>query len=237
LLNRCVEGKIRINIDTLNTDFSYVKSALVDYLQKQETKRTNILPKVIDLLDTIIAEAKTGKDIDDFTNDRVLFLVFNYTNTEQYYSEYFKKITNSSIDCIHIHGELGNKDNPVIFGYGDEIDENFKHIENLNDNRFLDNVKSINYLLTNNFKRLLDFINANEYQIYIMGHSCGISDRTLLNKLFEHNNCKSINLYYHYKDDGTDDYTNLVQNISRNFNDKSKMREIVVEKTSCISLM
>ena len=83
---------------------------------------------------------------------------------------------------------------------------------------------------------MLEFINDDEYQIYIMGHSCGISDRTLLNKLFEHQNCKSIKVFYHCKEDGTDNFTGLIQNISRNFNDKSKMREIVVEKTGCMPL-
>ena len=235
LLNECTKGKL--NIDDLKKDFSYVKSALINYLQEQGIKRTMTLSKVIDLLDSIISDAKISNEIYDFTKNRILFLVFNYTNTEQYYLDYFKKVVNHSINCIHIHGELENKINPIIFGYGDEIDENYKHIENINDNRFLDNVKYINYLLTDNYKRLLNFINTYEYQVYIMGHSCGISDRTLLNKLFEHQNCKSIKAYYHHRDDGTDDYTNLVQNISRNFNDKSKMREIVVEKTSCIPLI
>ena len=63
-----------------------------------------------------------------------------------------------------------------------------------------------------------------------MGHSCGKSDRTLLNTLFEHRNCVSIKPYYYQKPNGTDNYIELVQNISRNFTDMKLMRDRVVIK-------
>jgi hypothetical protein len=63
-----------------------------------------------------------------------------------------------------------------------------------------------------------------------MGHSCGISDKTLLNTLFEHPNCSSIKIYYHKRDDGTDDFFDVYSNISRNFNDKSLLRRIVANQ-------
>ncbi|MDZ7778214.1 MAG: hypothetical protein U5L09_22640 [Bacteroidales bacterium] len=63
---------------------------------------------------------------------------------------------------------------PIIFGFGDEIDEKYKEIENLNDNQYLENIKSIKYLETDNYKRLLEYINSDSYQVLIMGHSCGI---------------------------------------------------------------
>ncbi len=70
-----------------------------------------------------------------------------------------------------------------------------------------------------------------------MGHSCGISDRTMLNTIFEHNNCRSIKIfYYEWKDQNGqvhDNYTELVQNISRHFNKKKLMREKVVNKSLC----
>ena len=74
---------------------------------------------------------------------------------------------------------------------------------------------------------------ADYYQIYIMGHSCGNSDRTLLNTLFEHKNCVSIKPYYYQKTDGTDNYMEIVQNICRNFTDMKLMRDRVVNKTFC----
>ena len=76
--------------------------------------------------------------------------------------------------------------NHIIFGYGDEMDDDYKTISKLNDNDYLTNIKSIRYLETDKYRQLLRFINSDYYQIYIMGHSCGNSDRTLLNTLFEH---------------------------------------------------
>ena len=75
------------------------------------------------------------------------------------------------------------------------------------------------------------------YQIYIFGHSCGISDRTLLNTLFEHDNCVSIKPFYYQIDDDHDNYSEIIRNISRNFNSKSKMRDRVVNKTFCEPLV
>ena len=121
----------------------------------------------------------------------------------------------------------------MIFGFGDEIDDDYKSIENLNNNIYLENIKSIKYLETDNYKRLLEFLNSEEYQIYIFGHSCGISDRTLLNTLFEHKNCSSIKPFYHKKNDGFDNYSDIVKNISRNFNIKPIMRDKVVNKEYC----
>lgn len=66
-----------------------------------------------------------------------------------------------------------------------------------------------------------------------MGHSCGNSDRTLLNTLFEHKNCVSIKPYYYQKEDGSDNYMEIVQNICRNFTDMKLMRDRVVNKTLC----
>ena len=98
-------------------------------------------------------------------------------------------------------------------------------------------LKSIRYLETDNYRRLLSFVDSAPYQIYIMGHSCGNSDRTLLNTLFEHRNCVSIKPYYHLKEDGTDNYIEIIQNISRNFNDMRLMRDRVVNKTYCRPLV
>jgi len=168
----------------------------------------------------------------DLQFKNLLFLNFNYTDTEKYYtnSEEF------NIDTIHIHGEVNNPNNPIIFGYGDELEENYSKLENLQDNDYLENIKSIRYLETDNYKKMLSFIDSDKYQVIILGHSCGNSDRTLLNTLFEHKNCVSIKPYYYqYKDQQTgeikDNYSDIVRNISRSFTDKKSMRDKVVNKT------
>ena len=164
--------------------------------------------------------------------DQILLLNFNYTKTADLYIP-----QGSQFKVNHIHGELNNDNNPIIFGYGDELDEDYKSIANLNDNEYLKNIKSIRYLETDNYRQLLRFIGSAPYQIYIMGHSCGNSDRTLLNTLFEHRNCLSIKPFYHKKEDGTDNYIDIVQNISRDFNDMTLMRDRVVNKGYCRPLV
>lgn len=159
--------------------------------------------------------------------NQILLLNFNYTKTAQYYCK------GTSIFTINqIHGEIEHPES-VIFGYGDELDEDYKKLMNKNENRCLNNIKSIKYLESDNYRKLRAFIEAEPYQICIMGHSCGNSDRTLLNTLFEHKNCVSIKPYYYIKEDGTDNYLELVQNISRNFTDMKLMRDRVVNKTYC----
>jgi len=175
--------------------------------------------------------------------ENTLLLSFNYTLTESYYQgakDYknpnIKKIT--WVNSNHLHGTIIGADeddvpNPIIFGYGDELDEDYKALESINDNKYLENIKSIKYQESNKYKQLLRFINSGHFQIFIFGHSCGISDRTLLNTMFEHDNCASIKLFYHQKSEGKDNFSDVMINISRNFNDKAKMRDRVVNKNQC----
>ena len=57
-----------------------------------------------------------------------------------------------------------------------------------------------------------------------------------LNTLFEHKNCVSIKPFYYKKEDGTDNYIDIIQNINRNFTDMKLMRDRVVNKTFCVPL-
>ena len=161
--------------------------------------------------------------------DAVMLLNFNYTHTAQLYHE-------SDLGFInYIHGKIDNPQS-VIFGYGDELDDDYKKLQKLNDNECLTHIKTIKYQESDNYRKLLAFAESAPYQVCIMGHSCGNSDRTLLNTLFEHKNCISIKPYYYIKDDGTDNYLELIQNISRNFTDMILMRDRVVNKTYCETL-
>lgn len=158
--------------------------------------------------------------------ENILILNFNYTGVADMYA------TKRVAYVNHIHGALNEPQN-IIFGYGDELDDAYKDLLKQIDNSYLKNIKSIKYLETNNYRNLLQFIESAPYQVYIMGHSCGNSDRTLLNSLFEHKNCVSIKPYYHQKKDGSDNYLEIVQNICRNFTDMKLMRDRVVNKTFC----
>ena len=166
--------------------------------------------------------------------NRLMLLNFNYTSTADLYIPQVQNYKNKFI-INHIHGNLNAPDG-IIFGYGDELDDRYNKLVQLNNNEFLCNVKSIKYLEAENYRKMLSFIDSAPYQIYIMGHSCGNSDRTLLNTLFEHKNCISIKPFYYVKDDGSDNYLEIIQNISRNFTDMKLMRDRVVNKTYCEEL-
>jgi hypothetical protein len=178
--------------------------------------------------------------------ENVLFLNFNYTNTENKYStdvffankkDGYKQEFKINQETIHIHGELNEQKKPIIFGYGDELDDDYKLILKKNDNKLLENIKSIKYGETYNYKKLLDFIESDNYQIFVMGHSCGNSDRTLLNTLFEHENCQSIKIFYHKECDeqgAMDDFSDIYRNTTRNFKNFTDLRAKVVDKTNSI---
>lgn len=237
----------------LNNEFEQVKNLLERYLKEKVEEqydfrmhRNNIfidllLPEFINRFDEnrYLKEFKLGDHLyvreflEKFGEKNHLityFLSFNYTKVvEQYYNIFaFSKQIN------YIHGKLNTSVNKVNFGFGDEMDDDYKLIENIDDNEYLKNFKSFQYLQNSNYKSLLDFVESDKkFQVYIIGHSCGLSDRTMLNTIFEHPNCISIKVFYHQREDGSDNYTEIIQNISRHFNKKKLMREKIVNKTLC----
>ncbi len=169
-----------------------------------------------------------------------LFLNFNYTYSVDKFKSYMNRDglrdNYGRNTLIQIHGRLDDPDNKINFGFGDEMDDLYKQIEEKDDNEYLKYIKSFQYLQNSNYKQVLDYIESDIFQVYIMGHSCGLSDRILLNTIFEHPKCVSIKVFYHEKPDGSDNYTEIVQNISRHFNKKKMMRDKIVNKSLCVPL-
>jgi len=93
---------------------------------------------------------------------------------------------------------------------------------------FFEYIKSFWYFKTSNYQDLIRFIDAEEFQVYILGHSCGLSDRTMLNMIFEHEQCKSIKIFYHQHHNGDNNYTTLTQEIARHFRNKAVMRKKIL---------
>ncbi len=229
-----------LNPKVLNLQMSYLKAMLVDYLKNEEKKEVKVISSIKEKIYRPVRKREIAvanlnysgnRDSKDFTPNDIMMLNFNYTKTEQQYID-----SGVNIQVNHIHGCIDDV-NSIIFGYGDELDSDFEKLKNLNNNECLRNMKSIRYLDADNYRKMLDFIESDPFQVCIMGHSCGNSDRTLLNTLFEHNNCISVKPYYYIKEDGTDNYLELVQNISRNFTDMKLMRDRVVNKTYCEPLV
>ncbi|MBY8963828.1 hypothetical protein KJK34_13790 [Flavobacterium sp. D11R37] len=246
LLKECLQEKDNKKVKRLNEEFEQVKNLLEEYLVTEVEKKYNLYvdKKILNIITKTSYNYEEAKIFVRELNKResakllsllglsinlVKFLNFNYTSLLKKSISYYAE---DVYDCNHIHGELDNKDNLINFGFGDEMDDDYKTIEKKDDNEYLRNIKSFAYLNTPNYKNLIDFLELDKYQVYIMGHSCGLSDRILLNKVFEHQNCISIKIYYHQKD-GWDNYTDIAQNVSRHFNKKEMMRERIVNKTYC----
>jgi len=208
-------------LKSLNISFEFLKRKLIDYLTTIKTSEIKI-PAIEQQLKKIAVKIHPN------AGENLLIINFNYTSLiHNYFSEI--KTTNSKI--IDIHGSIGNDKNPIIFGYGDEMDEYYTKIERLNENAFLKNFKSFSYFYTNNYRSILSFISdETDYDVYILGHSCGISDRILLNNLFDNDRCKNINILYHKREDGTNDFFEKTQELSRHFSatGKKEMRNKIV---------
>ena len=148
------------------------------------------------------------------------FINFNYT-------DFLSKIPgiNPNRSIIHIHGKIGDLDNPIIFGYGDDMNATYQEIELESNNEFLEHIKSFRYLQNNNYQRILGLMNEGPFEVFIYGHSCGVSDRTFLTTLFEHDQCKGIKIYHR---GSKEKHRQTAMNISRHFRDKFKMRERIL---------
>ena len=229
----------RLDPMILNIQLDHLKAMLIEYLKIEDEKGVEVIHSIKDkihrsILRREIATTNLNSNIfssDDVKPSNTILLNFNYTKTAEKYTD-----SESNVKVNPIHGQL-NKEESIIFGYGDELDGNYEKLKNMNDNECLRNMKSIRYLEADNYRRMLAFIDSAPFQVCIMGHSCGMSDRTLLNTLFEHKNCISIKPYYYTKGDGTDNYLELVQNIYRNFTDMKLMRDRVVNKMYCEPLV
>lgn len=219
------------DLSKLNQEFEHLKIELENYLKEVVISDNPIQnPAKFDFLLEDIPDDQLidSKPIYPTFIENIHVLNFNYTPTFNVYAKHLNIKKNTTINFIH--GELNNPNNPIIFGYGDEHNDEYKKFENKKENQLFEHIKSFKYLRTSNYQDLIRFIDGNEFQVCIMGHSCGLSDRTMLKEIFEHKNCKSILIYYHKwgTDTHENDYVNKTYEISRHFTDKGMMRKKVV---------
>ena len=238
----------------LNNQLDFLREKLAEYLNslpkcKRNNRIFNLMTDIFDPEDFAISSKEQAlkdirgnvyidldieaikrepKELQKWIPGQIMLLSFNYTKTVELYNNY-------NILYNYIHGEL-SKPNEMIFGYGDELDKGYNDLRDRNENELLKYIKSVKYLETGHYRDMLSFIESAPFQVFIMGHSCGNSDRTLLNTVFEHENCVSIKPFYYVKPDGTDTYLELVQNISRNFTNPKLFRDRVVYKELCQEL-
>lgn len=224
-------------INQLNEDLITIKSLLHEYLFHLDYSNSNHEDVARKYNTQFISKVKQTDLIDGFNEqievktEKLFFINFNYTKTISnvlnfIHDQYGFMLRNNfpEIDICHIHGDLEDVDS-MIFGYGDEMDTDYKSIEDSNDNQYFEGIKSFKYAENGKYRDLLRFLNSDDYQVVIYGHSCGLSDRVMLNEIFEHDNCKSIKIHFYDKKE----FINKTMDISRHFKSNQLMRKKIVE--------
>ncbi|WP_312089216.1 AbiH family protein [Chryseobacterium sp.] len=229
-------------IEQLNKEFDYLQVLLQKYLKKVEDKYVNedsenyiksyLVDQLTEIINTSEVAVRTlGKNHPDFQIKNILILNFNYTNTiQEYLEEIRKKVANTTV--INIHGKLDDESNPIIFGYGDEEETNYATLEKYDE--CLRFVKTYRYSRTHNYQNFIDFIESDDFEVYVLGHSCGLSDKTLLSEIFNNKKCIKLKLLTYNKKpaeslriDSTD-YIEKTYQIGRVFKEKSEMRRKLI---------
>ncbi|NNF85103.1 MAG: hypothetical protein HKM26_01025 [Winogradskyella sp.] len=155
---------------------------------------------------------------------------FNYTKT-------IRSFNITGYEHYPIHGTL---ESDIIFGWGNDKDEDYIEIKDLKDDNFLTNFKTHHYL-KNNYYQLIhhSLIRIKEkFNIHILGHSLGLTDKSLLKEIFESDNCERIYLYLRSDQynseplvskqiDVENEYTKLTMAISRIIDDQMARIKVV----------
>lgn len=231
-LKRCLAledgDQQQASLDELNVCLNHLISQLEVYLNSLPVE--NPIPEYTEILSAPIRpeEIFQTKVSEEEHGVNTLLLNFNYTATaENYIKAKYSTHTGQHYIVNYIHGKAGDKNNPMIFGFGDELDEDYAKMEKAKAKGFLKHIKSFGYFRTQNYHKLIRFLQSDEFQVFIIGHSCGLADRTMLNMIFEHSNCKSIKIFYH-GNKVDNNFISLTEEISRHFKNKSSMREKII---------
>ena len=217
-------------IKEVNNQLTFLKNKLENYLDQQQRLFSFLFDKK-PLIECFTEPIYPHEIVTVVLNEKQLpenlyFLNFNYTDTFEKYIKECEKVIPSKFN--YIHGNLFGGHGSPIFGFGDELDKRYLEFEDEKNNELFKHIKSFEYLKTKNYSLLTRFVESEHFQVHIYGHSCGLSDRTMLNQIFENENCKSIKIFYHKIDDDYNDYTDKTYEISRHFKDKGMMRKKVV---------
>ena len=205
------------NPKQLNDDFEVVKNHLSDYLIIEEKKAVKIEP--YEHLFNLFINA-SGR-----YPGNSLILNFNYTRiVENLYKDVIK------CPIINIHGTLEDEKNPMIFGYAADYEES-RELHSQKDNEYMKNIKKYLYSRTNNKNKLNRFLGKNEKKpyhsatidVFILGHSCGLSDNLILKEIFNHDSINSIKVFYY---ENYENYFDVQVNMDRIMNDDIKLEKL-----------
>jgi len=212
-----------------NSGFPFKKVELIELNQNfQEIKKY-----FIKYLNTI--EIQFNQDIEKsffplirLNLYNIYVINFNYTSSvHQYIGE------SENVKINHIHGNL--KDGHIIFGYGNDEDQDYLDIKNTGIDEFLEFFKTFDYMTNENYMNIYSdaLEKFEDYDVEIIGHSLGLTDKTLLSEIFNSPKCKKI--YLNKRKDFADspekefiDYRKLLYASSRIITNEKELRKKVI---------
>lgn len=219
-------------IISLNENFNQFKNQFAKYIGKisiplsgQNSKepltsfRKIIDPISPDNFKRFFNKSRTKEEVKN-----IFVANFNYTPTLN--NEFLKEHFNQ--DNIVVHSIHGYYENPkeIIFGYGDDSHPLYEKMESNGNDELLRFIKSFQYPHSRSYIDLMNFIESDQFEVQIIGHSLGLSDRVLLKSIFENENCKMIRLYHR---GNKKDMIHKYMALSRHCSDKAAMRRKILE--------
>jgi hypothetical protein len=227
------------HVGNLNLHFEIIKSKFFDYISnldfseftlRQNLSKIMFIDSCFEDISKELYKQKFKSQInfsiseDQLKVNSVLFLNFNYTSL---LDNYLNLMENSSKSKKHfkIHGEISNFKS-IVFGYGDDTHSKYSELENEDDENLLKHIKSFYYPNNSQYNQIIDFIESESFEVVVVGHSLGLSDRVLLKTIFENKNCRNIRIYHR----GTiENHFKKRIALSRHFSDKISMRRKIEE--------
>jgi hypothetical protein len=250
LLHWAKNNSSKKEVSKLNSEFAEIKKYLEIYLSfviESRGKSKIELQYDKNVFSGLNLAAKNSVS----TTDDLMVLNFNYTSTFQFYLDRYlnsKNPRNKEYAQInYIHGQLNSLNNPIIFGYGDERHRDFELVLQNGNNELLRNVKHYKYLQNTNLKILMNFLDGHngnisrQFDIHLIGHSCGNSDRALFNMIFEHPNLYKNGIKIHLADYEDEEskrlyYEDISIQISRTLNESGSVRTKLLNYQDCLTM-
>lgn len=205
----------------LNSEMNQIKNELKIYLESLKIKNNNSIKDFF---------------ISNQFNSRKVFVVnFNYTDTIGLYSEGISVQNERKI--FNIHGSLKDK---IIFGYGNDNSKAYQTMKDSGVDEFLENFKTFEYMNNEVYSKFfnIELPVFGEYDVYVIGHSLQLTDKTSLGLIFNNAKCKNIHLIKRgdlIEKDKNDAYRKLLFATSRIITSDEELRKKVVNYKSVMN--
>ncbi|MBQ0732975.1 AbiH family protein [Aquimarina celericrescens] len=222
--NRTTPIEKKSDLKRLNKEFEMIKSWLKTYLEALETSLDKSIRNFFDY---------------HFNNGlvkNIYLLIFNYTNTISHYLPFFKKDKFDSIRLNFIHGKSNEE---IIFGYGNDQSKEYQQLLSTEIDEYIQNFKTFGYGKNNRYSELLEAIEGfNNYEVLNLGHSLGLTDKTILEEIFNNPACTKIHLAKRSDLEGLEKQNAFMTNFfaaSRIIANDKRLRRVVASYESATS--